>query len=116
MIPGLGTSPGEGHGNTFQCSCLESPMDRGVWRALLSQSRTLLSDEHQRPSSKSTKMCLPEDCSTCCKVTRSPQSLQSYLYVPLIQLSNGSQGALSKQQQQQHPQRLVRNARSQALP
>ena len=24
---------GEGNGNPFQYSCLESPMDRGVWRA-----------------------------------------------------------------------------------
>ena len=26
-IPGLGRSPGEGHGNLLQCSCLENPMD-----------------------------------------------------------------------------------------
>ena len=25
-IPGLGGSPGGGHGNPLQCSCLESPM------------------------------------------------------------------------------------------
>ena len=29
-IPGLGRSPGEGHGNPFQYSCLENPMDRGL--------------------------------------------------------------------------------------
>ena len=27
-IPGLGRSTGEGHGNSFQNSCLENPMDR----------------------------------------------------------------------------------------
>ena len=32
-IPGLGRSPGGGHGNPFQYSCLENPMDRGAWRA-----------------------------------------------------------------------------------
>ena len=32
-IPGFGTSPGGGHGNSLQCSCLENPMDRGAWRA-----------------------------------------------------------------------------------
>ena len=32
-IPGLGRSPGGGHGNPLQCSCLETPMDRGAWRA-----------------------------------------------------------------------------------
>ena len=33
-IPGLGRSPGGGHGNPLQYSCLENPMDRGVWWAL----------------------------------------------------------------------------------
>ena len=32
-IPGLGRSPGGGHGNPLQHSCLENPMDRGAWRA-----------------------------------------------------------------------------------
>ena len=33
LIPGSGRSPGEGNGNALQCSCLENPMDRGVWQA-----------------------------------------------------------------------------------
>ena len=33
LIPGSGRSPGEGHGNPLQCSCLENPMDRGAWWA-----------------------------------------------------------------------------------
>ena len=33
LIPGLGRSPGEGHGNPLQYSCLANPMDRGAWRA-----------------------------------------------------------------------------------
>ena len=32
-IPGLGRSPGGGHGNPLQYSCLENPMDRGTWQA-----------------------------------------------------------------------------------
>ena len=32
-MPGLGRSPGGGHGNPLQYSCLENPMDRGAWRA-----------------------------------------------------------------------------------
>ena len=32
-IPGLGRSPGGGKGYPLQYSCLENPMDRGVWRA-----------------------------------------------------------------------------------
>ena len=31
--PGLGRSPGGGHGNPLQYSCLENPMDRGAWQA-----------------------------------------------------------------------------------
>ena len=30
-ISGLGRSPGGGHGNPLQYSCLENPMDRGTW-------------------------------------------------------------------------------------
>ena len=32
-IPGSGRSSRGGHGNPLQYSCLENPMDRGVWRA-----------------------------------------------------------------------------------
>ena len=32
-IPGSGGSPGEGNDNSFQCSWLEKPMDRGAWQA-----------------------------------------------------------------------------------
>ena len=34
-IPGLGRSPGGGHGNPLQYSCLENPMDRGAWQATI---------------------------------------------------------------------------------
>ena len=32
-IPRLGRSPGEGHGNPLQCSCLENFVDRRAWWA-----------------------------------------------------------------------------------
>ena len=32
-IPGSGRSPGGGHGNPLQNSCLENPMDRGARRS-----------------------------------------------------------------------------------
>ena len=32
-IPGLERSPGGGHGNPLQYSCLESSMDRADWQA-----------------------------------------------------------------------------------
>ena len=41
-IPGWGRSPGGGHGNPLQYSCLENPMDRGLLQAIVlwSQSQT----------------------------------------------------------------------------
>ena len=44
-IPELGRSPGRGHGNPLQYSCLENPMNRGAWLATvhrLTQSQTRL--------------------------------------------------------------------------
>ena len=35
--PGLGRFLGEGNGNPLQCSCLENPMDRGVWQATVQE-------------------------------------------------------------------------------
>ena len=35
LIPRLGRFPGGGHGNPFQYSCLENPMDRGDWRVIV---------------------------------------------------------------------------------
>ena len=33
--PGLGRSPGGGNGNPLHYSCLENPMDRGAWQAMV---------------------------------------------------------------------------------
>ena len=35
LIPGLGRSPGEGDNNPLQYSCLEDPMDKGAWWAIM---------------------------------------------------------------------------------
>ena len=45
LIPGLGRSLGRGHGNPLQYPCLENPMDRGTWWAMVQRvrkSQTLL--------------------------------------------------------------------------
>ena len=34
-IPGSGRSPEEGNGNLLQYSCLENPMDKGAWQAIV---------------------------------------------------------------------------------
>ena len=44
-LRGSGRSPGEGHSNPRQYSCLENPMGRGAWGATVhraAQSRTRL--------------------------------------------------------------------------
>ncbi|CAI9165561.1 unnamed protein product [Rangifer tarandus platyrhynchus] len=46
-ITGLGKSPGEGNGNSLQYRCLETSMERGVWRATVHgviNSQTQLGD------------------------------------------------------------------------
>ena len=46
-IPELGRCPGEGNGYTFQYSCLENSMDRGVWQSAfhgVKESQTQLRD------------------------------------------------------------------------
>ena len=46
-IPGSGRSPGGGHDNPLQYSCLENPIDRGAWRATVygvAKSQTQLSN------------------------------------------------------------------------
>ena len=37
LIPGLGRSPGRGHGNALQYSCLGNPVDRGAWWATVNR-------------------------------------------------------------------------------
>ena len=48
LMPRSGRSPGEGNGNPLQYSCLENPMDRGVWWVKVhgvAKNQTRLSDQ-----------------------------------------------------------------------
>ena len=38
LIPGSGRSPGGGHNNPLQYSCLEHSIDRGAWQAMVHRS------------------------------------------------------------------------------
>ena len=61
LIPGSGRSPGGGHCNPLQYSCLENPSDRRVWRATVhsvAKSRTWLK-WLDRIAFISTKSALP---------------------------------------------------------
>ena len=49
LIPGFGSSPGEGSGNPLKYSCLENSMDRGAWWATVdgvAKSWTQLSEHN----------------------------------------------------------------------
>ena len=61
-IPGSERSPGEGNDNLLQNSCLENPMDRGAWWAIVhgvTKSRTRLRDftslHCNKPAKKSSE-------------------------------------------------------------
>ena len=52
LIPGSGRSPGGGHGNPLQYSCLENPMDRAAWRIIVHR----VPKSHPRPKQLSRHM------------------------------------------------------------
>ena len=63
-IPGLERSPGGGHGNPLQCSCLENPTDRGAFEATVhgvakKLAMTDMTDMH-------TRMCMENLKGTAC--------------------------------------------------
>ena len=61
--PGLGRSPGEGNGSPLQHSCLESPRDKGAWRATVHGAAELDTTEvaeHTAPAPKMGEFRLDE--------------------------------------------------------
>ena len=62
-VPGLGRSPGEGNGDPLQYSCLENPMDRGAWWAMVhrvakswTQLKQLSMHSHEQAGTTRTAM------------------------------------------------------------
>ena len=77
-VPGLGRSPGEGNGDPLQYSCLENPMDRGAWWAMVhrvakswTQLKQLSMHAHEQAGTTRTAMVkmrlLPFSDSEACK-------------------------------------------------
>ena len=82
-IPGSGRSPGEGHGNPPQHSCLENPMDRGAWWATVhtvAKSRTWLSDYFHSFILPGTKIPHAMEQISLCTTTKT-QPTQRHKYV-----------------------------------
>ena len=80
---GSGRSPGGGHGNPLQCSCLEHLMDRGAWWAAVhgvaeSQTQLKLLSTHARPCGVDSRLlvsqCLSFSLVPVCLSTSGSQS------------------------------------------
>ena len=59
--PGSGRSPGGGHGNPLQYSCLENPMEGGAWQATahgVTKSQTRLSTDRHVHTNTCTCVCV----------------------------------------------------------
>ena len=67
-IPGLRRSPGEGNGNSLQYSCLENPMDQGVWQATVhgvGKSQTWQNMVHNKYTSNIKNIEINKVISSC---------------------------------------------------
>ena len=58
FIPGWGRSPGGGNGNPLQYSCLENPMDRGAWQAIVHEVARVGHDLLTKPPPCIIKWCV----------------------------------------------------------
>ena len=58
MIPGSGRYPGKGNDNPLQYSCLENPMDRGVWKATVDEVARVGHDLATTPAPPYQNFCL----------------------------------------------------------
>ena len=82
LTPGLGGSPGGGHGNPLQYSCLENPMDRGAGRLQSigrKESDTTEATEHTAHILFS--MVVVHSCQQCGRDPSTPHPLQNLLFV-----------------------------------
>ena len=65
LIPGWGRSPGVGHSNPIQYSCLENPMERGIWRACAQGcNESEMSETIQHAQTAETKTTLQSNYTT----------------------------------------------------
>ena len=72
-IPGLGRPHGEGNGNPFQYSCLENPIDRGAWQAIVygvAKSQTDLVTKSPLPTTDRTSFFMAHHLSKSLLKTR----------------------------------------------
>ena len=94
LIPGLGRSTGESHGNPLQYPCLEDPMDRGAWRAVVhrvASSQTRLKWLHARGQVCVTVLGWWTHSSTFVKTHRAILSIEwNLIYTNLKELARST--------------------------
>ena len=86
-IPGSGRSPGGGHGNPLQDSCLENPMDRGAWQAAV---HGVIESDTAEQLSKQVFNIEVEQTQKLFKPDWGFKSLFSKVPVPSLMLEHGS--------------------------
>ena len=79
-IPWSGRVPGGGHGNPLQYSCLETPMDRGAWCAIVHR---VAKSQLQLSTHSHTLITMPfnENSLDCLTLTSATFALISLPYV-----------------------------------
>ena len=84
FIPGSGRSPGGGHSNPLQYSCLENPMDRGSWQATV--HRVTKSRAQLKQLSTHTRICsVTQSCPTLWDPT--DRSMPDFPVLHLLELA-----------------------------
>ena len=84
LTPGVGRSPGRGHGNTLQYSCQENPTERGAWRAKVHGVRRVgrLSTQARGNTDGTRAPCSPSRASQPLGYQGIPQSFLDFLKLP----------------------------------
>ena len=68
-MSGQGRSPGGGHGNPLQYSCLENPMDRGAWQAAVHR----ITESNTTEVTQHTPFSVPQ-CVVCTMIVSASSS------------------------------------------
>ena len=83
-------SNGEGNGNPLQCSCLENPVDRGVWWASVhgvAQNRTRLKWLSSSNSSLQSDLCFSSDSWQCAFISNYSSHMTKEPFLALLTAS-----------------------------
>jgi len=93
LIPESGRSPGRRHGNPLQYSCLENPMDKGTWWALV--YRVAKNQTRLKQLSRYKRQGHPSSSFWFLHSQKQPQYLPPWLKLgPRIKIRRGEEGLI----------------------